>query len=104
MKLKEINEMLKKSGYPVAYRFFKEKQKFPYICFFCPDGEYVYADDINYREIKNIVIELYTGTKDEEAESKLESILTENDISFEKNEVYIEKEQMYMIAYYMEVI
>lgn len=103
MKLSDIKKILDKSGYPAAYRFFKTKKEPPYICYFIPDSRNINADDINYKGIKHLFIELYTADKNETAENIVENILNENEICFNKIETYIETEKIYMILYDTEV-
>ena len=45
---------------------------------------------------------LYTDYKDFATEDLIEGILTDNDMYFDKTEVYIDDEKMYMITYTME--
>jgi hypothetical protein len=49
-------------------------------------------------------IELYTREKDFENEATIEGVLADNDLTYYKEENYIDSEKMYQIAYEMEVI
>lgn len=103
MTLREIEELLRKTGLPVAYRAFPEKQAppLPYICYLVLNDNNFAADGKVYFSTKNIRIELYTISKSEETEKKVEEVLSS--FYFEKEEVYIEKEKCYQIIYEMEI-
>ena len=72
--------------------------------FFYADTDDVFADDTNYQRITTLNIELYTSEKDFSTESTVEQILTNNNLTYYKEENYIDSEQMWQIAYEMEVI
>ena len=64
----------------------------------------VFADDTNYQRIVQLNIELYTSNKDFELEESLEQILKDNNLTYYKEENYIDSEKLYQIAYEMEVM
>lgn len=101
--LEELNEILKTTGYPVAYRFFKTQQKPPYICYLTAYSNNQSADNVVWQKINHIQIELYTARKDREAEQKLEDALTNAGIFFESTETYIDSEKIYQKIYETEV-
>lgn len=102
MELKAIKEMLKNTGYSVAYRFYKSKPEIPYIVYFAEDRN-IAADGKVYHKFKRITVELYTEIKDTVAESKVEEILDNKEIFYEKEENYIDEEEMYQIIYQFEI-
>lgn len=106
MTYKEIAQLIDGIGYPYAYyQFEKETAKEPpFICFFYPGRDDFLADDTNYAQITELVIELYTDNKDFAAEAAVESALEAAEIVYEKDETYIESERMYMITYTTEVL
>lgn len=106
MTYKEIAELVDGIGYPYAYyQFEKETAKEPpFICFFYPGRDDMLADDTNYAQITELVIELYTDNKDFAAEAAVESALEAAEIVYEKDETYIDSERMYMITYTTEVL
>lgn len=101
--LEELNEILKTTGYPVAYRFFKTPQKPPYICYLTAYSNNQSADNVVWQKINHVQIELYTAPKDREAEQKLEEALTSAGIFFESAETYIDSEKIYQKVYETEV-
>ena len=106
MTYKEINTMIASIGLPYAYYQFPEgsAQEPPFICFFYTDTDDLYADDENYQRIPTLNIELYTSEKDFEKEAALEAVLKNNGLTYYKEENYISSENMWQIAYEMEVI
>ena len=106
MTYKQIASMVSSIGLPYAYYQFPEgtAQVPPFVVFFYVDTDDVFADDTNYQRIATLNIELYTSEKDFATESTVEQILTNNNLTYYKEENYIDSEQMWQIAYEMEVI
>lgn len=106
MTYKQIASMVSSIGLPYAYYQFPEgtAQAPPFVVFFYADTDDVFADDTNYQRIATLNIELYTSEKDFATESTIEQILTNNNLTYYKEENYIDSEQMWQIAYEMEVI
>lgn len=104
MTLTQLNTLLKATGYPVAYLQFKvtpnnPAPKPPFITYLVDSSENFFADNVTYSKANNVSIELYTNNKDLSAESKLESLLDENEISYDSYETYIESENLYQKNY-----
>jgi hypothetical protein len=106
MTYKEISQMIAGAGLPYAYYQFPEDtpQAPPFICFFFSQTDDVFADDTNYQRIVQLNIELYTNVKDFDLEASLEEILQNNNLTYYKEENYIDSEKLYQIAYEMEVM
>lgn len=106
MTYKQIASMVSSIGLPYAYYQFPEgtAQAPPFVVFFYADTDDVFADDTNYQRIAMLNIELYTSEKDFATESTVEQILTNNNLTYYKEENYIDSEQMWQIAYEMEVL
>ena len=106
MTYKQIASMVSSIGLPYAYYQFPEgtAQTPPFVVFFYADTDDVFADDTNYQRIATLNIELYTNEKDFATESTVEQILTNNNLTYYKEENYIDSERMWQIAYEMEVI
>ena len=54
-------------------------------------------------KINGIHIELYTDCKDLSAEQKVEAVLDEHGIFYEKSETWIESEKLYEVLYSFEM-
>lgn len=96
-----ILERLKSTGYPVAYRAFKERQEPPFICYFGTGSNNFFADGSNYLEKENIMIELYTRDRDLIAEAKVKAAIS--DYAFNWTQDYLDGEQVYLTTYEIEV-
>lgn len=106
MTYKGISTMIESIGLPFAYYQFSEgtSQAPPYVVFFYSNIDDLYADESNYQRIVTLNIELYTAEKDFDSEAAVEAVLAENDLTYYKEENYIDSEKLYQIAYEMEVI
>ena len=102
----EIKNILDSVGFPYNYDFFPENKvpAPPYMVFYYPNRDDFYADDSNFTHIEQLNVELYTEEKNFESEEAVESVLTSNHITFEKQEGYIESENLYEVLYTMEVV
>ena len=101
----EVMEMLAGLDIPFAYDHFCEGESPspPFICFLFPGSENFAADNMVYASFKNLNIELYTDEKNPELEARIEAVLDENEIFWEKSEVWIQSEKMYEVLYQMTV-
>lgn len=105
MTYQDIYRFIDGLGYDCAYYQFSETgQEPPFICWFFPDADDVYADNVNYQRIVRLVIEFYTDEKDFEGEQTIEAALTQGGFSYSKAESYIESERMHETVYEMEVL
>ena len=104
MRLQELVNILKATGYPVAYSHFKSRQKPPFICYKETGTNNFKADNMVFKKIPLIDVELYTTDKDLVAESNLESVLKENNIPWEAIETYIESEKVFQRIYEITLI
>lgn len=101
MTLSELNNSLKKLGFPVSYSHFAEGHtpKCPYIVLRGMGTDNFSADGIVYHEIEDVDIELYCEKKDPIVEKRISDFLTKNKIYYEKKETNIESENMIQIIY-----
>jgi hypothetical protein len=101
----EIVEMLEEAGLPLAYDHFAEDESPapPFTCFLFPGSDNFSADGRVYYKINEIHIELYTDCKDFSTEQKVEAVLDEHGIFYEKTEVWIESENLYEVLYTFEM-
>lgn len=102
--LQDVYDALKELGYPVAYHHFnKPPGSVPYIVYYTEGYRPSFADGLNYCNRIPLTIELYTSVKDFDAEEDVELALTELDLAYTKEEVWIEEEQIYELIYETEV-
>lgn len=102
----QINNMIAGMGLDYAYYQFSEATKTapPFICFFYSGIDDLYADETNYQRIVSLIVELYTDTKDFALESRVESVLSANGLTYRKTETYIDTEHMHQTVYEMGVL
>ena len=106
MKMSEIEKMLDEIGIPYRYHHFKTKEAVspPFICYLYPESDNYFADGEVYQKINRLYIELYTDEKNLENEIMIETVLDKYGFCYEKDETWIESEELYQVIYEMEVI
>ncbi|OEH52968.1 hypothetical protein AQ616_18870 [Oceanobacillus sp. E9] len=106
MTLGELVQILRATGYPVAFSHFDDDDmpSVPFITYTTPEDDAFYADNKNYMKITNVNIELYTNKKDLEAERNLESLLDEHELPYVGYQTYIETERLHQKTYEIGVI
>ena len=105
MTIENLVEMLQKTGILFAYDHFAEGEspKPPFICYLLPGSNNFAADGKVYFRINQVRIELYTDSKDLAVERKMEMVLDESGIFYNKSEVWIQSEKLYEVLYSFEV-
>lgn len=105
MTIENLVEMLQKTGIPFAYDHFAEGEspKPPFICYLLPGSNNFAADGKVYFRINQVRIELYTDSKDLAVERKVEMVMDESGIFYNKSEVWIQSEKLYEVLYSFEV-
>ena len=105
MTMEELVAMLQKMGIPFAYDHFAEGESPdpPFICYLLPGSNNFAADGKVYFKINQVRIELYTDSKDLAVERKMEMVLDESGIFYNKSEVWIQSEKLYEVLYSFEV-
>ena len=105
--MEEIVELLQAIGLPFAYDHFSEGESPdpPFICYLCPGSDNFSADGRVYKKINEVHIELYTDKKEPATELRLETVLDNAGIFYNKTETWIESEKLYEVLYtfFMEV-
>lgn len=98
--------MVEAVGIPFAYSHFTEDtgQQPPFICFFYDNSNDFAADNINYKGINALSIELYTEYKDFALQQAIETQLTDREIFYTREDEYLDTEKMYVTIYTCEVI
>ena len=105
MTLAEIAGMVSEIGVPFAYNHFAEGESPdpPFVCFMTPGSENFGADGKVYFRINSIRIELYTDEKNPLTEHKVENVLDQHGIFYDKTEVWIQSEMLYEVTYSFEM-
>ena len=105
MTIENLVKMLQKMEIPFAYDHFAEGEspEPPFICYLLPGSNNFAADGKVYFRINQVRIELYTDSKDLSVERKVEMVLDESGIFYNKSEVWIQSEKLYEVLYSFEV-
>lgn len=106
MTYQEIASFIENMGFPCAYHQFLNgtAEPPPFICWFFPGIDDLYADNSNYQRIVRLIIEFYSDEKDFAGEATIEAALKEGGFSYTKDEDYIDSERLHETVYEMEVI
>ncbi len=75
-----------------------------FLVYFAERKRTVSSDFENHLKQIDYVLEFYSKDKERETEKQIENILNEKGIEYESTENYIEKEKLYMTAYYFRLI
>ena len=105
MTIENLVEMLQEVEIPFAYDHFAEGEspEPPFICYLLPGSNNFAADGKVYFKINQVRIELYTDSKDLAVERKVEMVMDESGIFYNKSEVWIQSEKLYEVLYSFEV-
>lgn len=89
----------------VAYHSFPvgDAPELPFICFLETGTNNFSADGIVYEEIHQVQIELYAIHRDLVSEALIDAKLTENNIYYNKNILYLDDEKCFETIYDIEV-
>ncbi|MGJ8387769.1 hypothetical protein ACSGFH_08675 [Streptococcus agalactiae] len=98
-------EIIKDIGLPNAYHHFAEGEspESPFLIYLLPASDNFSADGKVYFKANEVHIEIYTDYKNLEIEKKVEVVLDEYGIFYNKTEVYIESEKLYEVLYIFEM-
>ena len=99
MLLTELKQLLDQMNLPISYREWKPGPELPYLLYYENSSDNFYADNEVFLKKTDVIIELYTNTKNIREENKLEELLSTNKIPFDTYETHLSSEQMYLKAY-----
>lgn len=100
----ELYSALKSIGLPIKYHHFTEPPTPPYLIYLFAYSNDLMADNINYVNINNFQVELYTNDKDLKSEKLVENKLKELEMPYLKLETWLESEKLYQIIYEIQLI
>ena len=101
----KLLEIMAEIDIPSAYDHFAEGESPspPFITYLLPGSDNFAADGKVYFRVTEAHIELYTDAKDPEVESRIEAVLDEHGIFYDKTEVWIDSEKLYEVLYSFEM-
>ena len=95
----ELYELLKTLNLPLSYHHFSKPQEPPFMVYLSAGTENFEADNKVYQKQTFFHVELYSSVKDLVTEKRIEDLFDENEIFYDKNEVYINAESLYQVVY-----
>ena len=103
--MEELVKIIEEMGIPFAYDHFAEGESPdpPFITYLLPNSDNFAADGIVYYKISGVRIELYTDYKNPAIEEKVAAVLDSHGIFYAQNEVWIEEEKLYEVAFEFEL-
>ena len=101
MTYEQINGIMEEMGLPFAYHHFAEGEspEPPFRCFRQTQSDNFSADGTAYFKVADVDIELYTDKKNPETEKRVEKMLSDAGIFFDKEEVWISSEKLYEVVF-----
>ena len=75
----------------------------PLLVYIAQDGEGFEADSVNYIKFINVAIVMIDETMNFAMQRKIENILYDNEVYFEKNTTFSEEERLYSVTYTIQV-
>lgn len=103
--LEDVYDALFLLGYPLAYHHFNEPPaSIPYIVYWAEGYDSIYADDSNYLNKTQLVVEVYQKNKLSTVQAEVEGALSSLGLCYTKDELWIEEEQIYEAIYESEVL
>ena len=92
-------------GIPFAYDHFAEGEspEPPFICYLLPGSDNFAADGRVYFKRNEVRLELYTDRKDPALELKVEDVLDDYGVFYNKSETWIDSEKLYEVLYHFEM-
>lgn len=100
----ELATVINSLGFPWRYSHFSQTPAPPYVVYYFPNDNDVYADDSNYVNKRSLFIELYTKTKDDTPEATVESALKNANLTWYKQTDFLNDEKLYQTTFECEVI
>jgi hypothetical protein len=105
----EIIQALESIGFPVAYSHFVSTPENPappppFITVQFAYSNDVMADNLNYVEVSNYQIELYTAIKDVSAEKRVQNKLKELRLPYSKTGTWLDDEKLFQTIYEVQII
>ena len=100
----EVYQMLGTMGLPCAYSHFSKVPETPYLVYYYPAENDFFADNSNFANNRALYIELYTKTKDFDAEATVEAVLSTAGLTWYKTTDFLNDEQLFQTTYELGVI
>ena len=100
MSLAQLHQLLLTLEIPVAYDHFKDEQKPPFIAYRVLREDFKTADSKTAFRTANIELSHCTELRNIPFERRIEQLLENSGLTFDKSFLYLDKQEMYQINYY----
>ena len=100
----QIATLIASFGFTWQYSHFSKVPDTPYVVYYYPSENDVHADNSNYVNKRQLFVELFTKSKDEASEAKIEAKLKAAGLSWYKQTDFLNDEKLFQTTYEMEVI
>lgn len=99
--LEKLLALLNRFDVPFAYHHFAEGEVInpPFLVYLLLRRHDFKADGKNYYKVSEVRLELYTDKKDIALEKQLETLLEQEGLAYEKEEVWIASEKLYEVIF-----
>lgn len=109
MTYEELAQKIASIGIPYAYYAFPESDDDPapappFICYFCVNSANFFADGLVFQKIDTIALELYSQIKDWELEERVEKMLEAEELTWQKEEMFLDDEQVFEVVYTFDIL
>lgn len=106
MTYQAVKDLVASFGLPYTYYQFPQgtAQAPPFLCFFFGPSDDMFADNQNFKRIRQMNLELYTDRKAFDLEEEIESRLEALHLPYYKEGTFLDKERMHMTSYELEVV
>lgn len=104
MTKQDIANMVSDMKFPWRLDYFSETPTPPYVVYYYPAENDVFADDSNYVNKRQLHIELYTKKRDSGSEATVEAKLKEAGLTWYKSTDFLNDEKLFLTVYESEVI
>lgn len=99
----ELAALLKKTGLPFAHNHWEKPPRPPYGLYLFDGTENFGADDIVYAVVEQITLELYTVDRSEADMQRIERVLEDAEIFWDRDTVYVPDLRLFQTSYEIEV-
>lgn len=100
----EVYQMISSTGLPCAYSHFSNVPDTPYLVYYYPAENDFFADNSNFANRRDLYIELYTKTKDFDAEATVETKLSAAGLTWYKTTDFLNDEKLFQTTYELGVL
>ena len=104
MSLTELHNLLLTLEIPIAYDHFKDEQKPPFLAYRVLSEKFNTADSKTAFRTANIELSYCCDLRNIPFERRIEHLLENSGLTFDKSFFYVEKQEMYQINYYFTLL